>query len=194
MLADVGALKLRLARRPMAALARLIQLARLRSVATGPVPVTTQFDGRLRIPASSGRVNLSLGDHCRLGEGVFFETVGGRIELGPRARINAGCTLVSYASISIGEDTLIGEYVSIRDADHGIAVGAGPIRSQPHGARPIRIGRDVWIARGAAILKGVTIGDGAVIGANSVVNRDVPSMAIVAGAPARLIRMRGEVE
>jgi phosphonate metabolism protein (transferase hexapeptide repeat family) len=54
----------------------------------------------------------------------------------------------------------------------------------------VMVGHDVWIGHGAVILPGVTIGDGAVIGANAVVSRDVPAYAIVAGAPAVLIRPR----
>jgi acetyltransferase-like isoleucine patch superfamily enzyme len=54
----------------------------------------------------------------------------------------------------------------------------------------IVIGNDVWIAGDAKLLSGVTIGDGAVIGANSLVAKDVPSYAIYAGNPARLVRMR----
>jgi acetyltransferase-like isoleucine patch superfamily enzyme len=52
------------------------------------------------------------------------------------------------------------------------------------------IGHDVWIGAGATILSGVHIGNGAVIGARSVVTRDVPSYGIVAGNPAKLIRLR----
>jgi virginiamycin A acetyltransferase len=52
------------------------------------------------------------------------------------------------------------------------------------------IGNDVWIGFNAIILSGVKIGDGAVIGAGSVVTHDVPPYAIVAGCPARIIRMR----
>lgn len=54
----------------------------------------------------------------------------------------------------------------------------------------VEIGSDVWIGHGVFIGDGVKIGDGAVIGAQSVVTRDVPPYAIVAGNPARLIRMR----
>lgn len=54
----------------------------------------------------------------------------------------------------------------------------------------IVVGNDVWIGYEAVILAGVRIGDGAVIGARSVVTRDVSPYAIVAGAPARLIRKR----
>lgn len=170
---------------------RLLRLADLRRRTRGDVPVTTQFDGPVR---TAGRPNVRLGAHCRLGREVFFETgPAGQIELGAHVRINQGSLLVSYSRLRVGDETLIGEYVSIRDADHGMAVGQ-PMRLQPHESAPITIGRDVWIARGVVILKGVTIGDGAVIGANSVVTKDVPAMAIAAGVPARVLRQRGAYE
>ena len=166
---------------------RLWRLARLRAYAAGDIPVTTQFDGCIH---TTGRVRLSLGGHCRLGRDVFFETSdAGMIELGANVRVNRGSMLVSYAHVHIGPDCLIGEYVSLRDADHGIAPGT-PMRLQPHSAAPITVGRDVWIARGACILKGVTIGDGAVIGANAVVTSNVPARAIAVGVPARVLRYR----
>jgi virginiamycin A acetyltransferase len=55
---------------------------------------------------------------------------------------------------------------------------------------PVRIGNDVWIGAHAVVLSGVTVGNGAIVGAGSVVTRDVPAYGIVAGNPARLIRMR----
>jgi len=52
------------------------------------------------------------------------------------------------------------------------------------------VGNDVWIGRGALINDNVTIGDGVIIGAGAVVTRDVPSYAVVAGVPARIVRYR----
>lgn len=54
----------------------------------------------------------------------------------------------------------------------------------------IVVADDVWIGYGATILDGVHIGQGAVIGARAVVTKDVPPYAIVAGNPAKIIRMR----
>ena len=53
----------------------------------------------------------------------------------------------------------------------------------------IVVGNDVWIGNGAKILSGVTIGDGAVIGANALVTKDVEPYTIVAGNPARKVKM-----
>lgn len=52
------------------------------------------------------------------------------------------------------------------------------------------VGNDVWIGHRATLLPGVRVGDGAVIGAASVVTADVPPYAIVAGNPARVVRLR----
>jgi len=54
----------------------------------------------------------------------------------------------------------------------------------------IHIGNDVWLGYRSVILAGVTIGDGAIVGAYSVVTKNVPPYTIVAGNPAKEIRMR----
>ena len=54
---------------------------------------------------------------------------------------------------------------------------------------PIVIEPDVWLGAGVVVLPGVTIGRGAVVGANSVVSQDVPPLHVVAGQPARTIRV-----
>ena len=52
------------------------------------------------------------------------------------------------------------------------------------------IGNDVWIGANVLIKDGITIEDGAIIGMGSVVTKNVPAYSIVAGNPARVIRMR----
>jgi acetyltransferase-like isoleucine patch superfamily enzyme len=188
-LAGALAAVLRIVDAPVGAGARLWRLASLRARVRGEVPASTQFDGP--VYAVKG-TRLSLGPRCRLGRGSFFEARGaGRVRIGRHVRLNTGCVVVSHSEggVTIGDDCLIGEYVSIRDADHGTRPGS-PMRVQEHVSAPVRIGDDVWIARGVVILKGVTVGNGAIVAANSVVTRDVPAMAVVGGVPARLIKYR----
>jgi len=164
---------------------RLWHLAWLTSRVEGVVDVTTELDGPVRCPK---RVVLNIAPHCRLGRDVFFDTNGGSISLGQHVRINSGCVLVSYSAIRIGNDCLIGEYVSIRDANHGTDRGR-PMRLQDHTSAPIVIGNNVWIGRGSVVLKGVTVGDGAIVAANSVLTHDVAPNTVVGGVPAKLIKV-----
>jgi acetyltransferase-like isoleucine patch superfamily enzyme len=114
----------------------------------------------------------------------------GQLRLGDNVLIGQGCVIACGATaLVVGDDSMIGEYSSIRNTDHGMARGT-PIRMQPQTYAPIHVGSDVWIGRGCAVLAGVTIGDGAVIGANSVVTHDVEPYTIAVGAPARQVGVR----
>lgn len=153
----------------------------------GNVPASTQLDGPVRI---HGNRRIRFGDHCRIGSNVELQTEEkGTITLGREVRLNRGTTICSYCEVTIGDYSLVGEFVSIRDANHGIEPDA-LIRRQPHTSEPIHIGRDVWVGRGACLLPGIEIGDGAVIGANSVVTRSIPAGAIAVGTPAKVLRYR----
>jgi len=65
-----------------------------------------------------------------------------------------------------------------------------PLDEEIESRGPVEIGHDVWIGAYAHVLSGVKVGDGVVVGANAVVTKDVPPFAIVAGAPARVLRYR----
>lgn len=114
------------------------------------------------------------------------------LRVGIRTAINEFNSIrVSGSEISIGDNCLISQYVSIIGSNHGIKRDM-PMRDQVWDMRKagVRIGNDVWIGTHAIILPGVTIGDGAIIAAGAVVTADVPAYAVVAGVPATLIRFR----
>jgi acetyltransferase-like isoleucine patch superfamily enzyme len=143
---------------------------------------------RLRHGAHSG---LAIGRNVYLGASTVIDCpAGGTLTIGDGVTLTHGAFVSALKSVSIGAYTLIGEYVSIRDADHQIEVGSGPIRDQPMSARGCRIGSDVWIGRGCAVLSGACIEDGCVIGANSVVKGEIPALSIAVGSPAVVRRQR----
>ena len=92
--------------------------------------------------------------------------------------------------VRIGEQCVIADRAMFIDFDHGVVEVERPIRQQGIYTREVEVGSNVWIGYGACILRGVSVGDTSIVGTNSVVTRDVPANAVVAGIPARVIRMR----
>jgi len=135
-----------------------------------------------------GTGDIRFGENILLYPDLHLETqLGGSIEIGDNVVLSSGVHIVSMAKITIGPGTMIGEFSSVRDANHARHPDC-IMREAGYTATPITIGSEVWIGRGAAILEGVNIGDGATVGANAVVTRDVPAGVTVVGVPARPVR------
>jgi maltose O-acetyltransferase len=113
---------------------------------------------------------------------------GTNIEAGKNLFVNSNNVWLDCTKITIGDNVLFGPNVTILGAGHPLDAIAR--RSQWGDAKPIKIGDDVWVGAGVIIKDGVTIGDRAVIGAGAVVTKDVPPDAIVAGTPARVMRIQ----
>ena len=135
-----------------------------------------------------------LGRWSWLGHGCKVRAHEGEVLIGAKSVLGQECTISAYQHVSIGRECIVADRVMLIDFDHGVVEVERPIRVQGIYKRDVRVGSNVWIGYGAQILRGVTIGDNAIIGASSVVTRDVPANAVVAGAPARIIRMREEPE
>ena len=106
---------------------------------------------------------LTIGRFCQIAHGVRFVTASAN---------HAMDGFTTYPFAVFDRDTL---------ADY---------RASFTGLRDTVIGHDVWIGHGALTLPGVTLGHGVIVGAGAVVARDVPDYAVVAGNPARVLRLR----
>ncbi len=117
----------------------------------------------------------------------FHCDYGYHVSTGEGSFVNFGCTCLDLAPIRIGRRTLVGPNVQLLTARHPFERAARA--SGVEQGLPITIGDDCWLGGGVIVCPGVTIGDGAVVGAGAVVTKDVPAGAVVAGNPARILRM-----
>jgi acetyltransferase-like isoleucine patch superfamily enzyme len=138
------------------------------------------------------RGRIELGRWSWLGHGTKVRCHEGVVSIGAKTVLGQECTISSFQHVSIGRECVIADRVMLIDFDHGVVEVDRPIRLQGIYKRDVRVGNNVWIGYGACILRGVTIGDNAIVGTSAVVTSDVPANAVVAGIPARVIRMRGE--
>jgi len=136
--------------------------------------------------------NMTLNNSVSIGNNSYLDANGGLIEIGENVSINMNAHINASCGglISIGDNCLIGPGVLMRTANHNFSILNKPIRNQGHNFSDIIIEDDCWIGANAIILKGVRIGSGAVIGAGSVVTKNIPSMAVAVGSPARVNHFR----
>lgn len=108
------------------------------------------------------------------------------IRVGRNVFINQACILNDIGGIDIGDDVMIGPRVSLLTSGHPLDPAT---RRRKIVAAPIVVERNVWIGAAAVVLHGVTVGADAVIAAGAVVTTDVPAATLVAGVPARVVRV-----
>ena len=125
-----------------------------------------------------------------VGEGAvirppFYCDYGYNIGLGAGSFLNFNCIILDVCAVVIGEKTQIGPGVQLIAADHPREEAMRDAGLEF--ARPVRIGRNVWIGAGAIVLPGITVGEGAIVGAGAIVTRDVPAGATAVGNPARVM-------
>jgi UDP-2-acetamido-3-amino-2,3-dideoxy-glucuronate N-acetyltransferase len=156
-----------------------------------PIGKNVQLGKEVRIlhPDLVNLYDCVVGDETRIG--AFVE-----VQIG--AKIGSRCKISSHTficeGVTIEDEVFVGHGVMfINDRFPAATTKDGlPQGKDDWSVEPIRVCRRASIGSNATILCGVTIGEDATIGAGSVVTRDVPSHAVVAGVPARVVRDRRE--
>ena len=127
----------------------------------------------------------AIGANCYIEPPLHANFGGKHVHFGRNVYANYNLTLVDDGHIYVGDYVMIGPNTLITTVNHPLSPAGRRHLGQ---ARPVAIGRDVWIGGNCTILPGVTIGNNAVIAAGAVVTRDVPDNCVVGGVPARKIK------
>lgn len=147
-----------------------------------------------------GEKYIEIGDDCYIGKWVTLtawdkhsdQAFSPTIRIGNNSCIGDFSHVTSINKIIIGNNVLMGKNILITDNSHGNLDDSGinipPTKRPLYSKGPVIINDNVWIGEKSTILPGVTIGYGAIIAANAVVSKDVPSLCIVGGNPARVIK------
>lgn len=151
---------------------------------------------------SKSNSNIVIGKNSLIEGKLLVFKFGGKITIGNDSYIGYGSNIRSGQLISIGNNVLISHNVNIIDTnsheiDHleraesfkkyllnGMPSDKGNVLTGE-----IIIEDYVWISYGVAILKNIKIGKGAIIASNSVITKDVPAFSMVAGNPAKVVKI-----
>lgn len=143
-----------------------------------------------------GKAGLSIGDYTWIGShsclkvSFSFNDPGKFIRIGNHVGLGEFAHLGGAGGLSIGDDCIIGPYLSCHPENHRFLDEQQLIRMQGTERKGITIGKNCWIGAKVTILDGVNIGDNCVIAAGAVVTKSMPANAVVGGMPARVIRYR----
>jgi acetyltransferase-like isoleucine patch superfamily enzyme len=146
---------------------------------------------------SKGAINLargvSIGRSTHLiATNEMAQIPGCEISIAENSTINENCNLRgSGGKIIIGRNCIVAQFVSIIASNHDISA-AENMKDEKWSIEKtkVEIGDNVWIGANSVLLPGISIGDGAVIAAGSVVTRSVQKNSVVAGVPAKFVKLR----
>ena len=136
--------------------------------------------------------NVGIGDFSRIIVSTSLNQVGDYIKIGDNVGIGEFAYLGGAGGLEIGNECIVGQYLSCHPENHVYDDINVSIRHQGVTRKGIKIGNNCWIGSKVTILDGVEIGDGSIIAAGAVVNKSFPANSIIGGVPAKLIKSRNE--
>ncbi|MEN7549949.1 acyltransferase [Rapidithrix thailandica] len=136
--------------------------------------------------------NVGIGSYSRIVVSTSLNHLGEFIKIGNNVGIGEYAYLGGAGGLEIGDDCIIGQYLSCHPENHNFGDPESLIRQQGVSRQGIKVGANCWVGSKVTILDGVTIGEGSVIAAGAIVTKSFPANSIIGGIPAKLIKRRIE--
>ncbi|MDB4069273.1 acyltransferase [Pseudomonadales bacterium] len=167
-------------------LGRSVKIQHTRNIVFGDNVVIGDY-ARL---SALGKGPLSIGDNVNIGAfsqviiSTSYNDIGEFIKIDDSVGFGEFAYLGGAGGLTIGKNTIIGQYFSAHPENHNFTNPKCLIRHQGVTRRGIKIGENCWIGSKVTILDGVTIGDNCVVAAGAVVNSSFPDNVVIGGVPA----------
>jgi acetyltransferase-like isoleucine patch superfamily enzyme len=134
--------------------------------------------------------NVSIGAFSRVIVSTSLNNIGNKIVIGNNVGIGEFAYLGGAGGLEIGDECIIGQYLSCHPENHNYDNLEIAIRHQGVSRKGIIIGKNCWIGSKVTILDGVNIGNGCIIAAGCVVTKSFSENSIIGGVPAKLLKKR----
>jgi len=128
-----------------------------------------------------------LGPYSTIEDFTTVNNLVGDVIIGERTRI--GLSNVIIGPVTIGNDVIFAQHVVLSGLNHGYEDVTKSPTYQETKKGLITVCDDVWIGANCVILPGVTVGKHSVVAAGSIVRRNVPAFSVVAGNPAKVMKL-----
>lgn len=137
---------------------------------------------------------IVLGDNCKIGAYSLLTCTSHLSKYGKGFKMGNNSAIGDYThfgasgGIEIGNDVIMGSYISFHSENHVFADSNQLIREQGVTSKGIKIGNNVWIGAKVTFLDGSQIGNNSVVAAGAVVNGIFPDNVLIGGVPAKTIK------
>ena len=137
---------------------------------------------------------ISLGDNAKIGmyskllSTSHLATYGVGMSMGNNSAVGDFCHFGAPGGIIIGNDVIMGSFVSFHSENHNFQDTSKLIREQGVNSKGIILGNNIWVGARVTFLDGCEVGDNCVVAAGAVVNGIFPANSVIGGVPAKVLK------
>jgi acetyltransferase-like isoleucine patch superfamily enzyme len=132
--------------------------------------------------------NAKIGAFSTLTSTSHFSKYGKGLQMGNNSAIGDFTHFGAAGGIEIGNDVIMGSYISFHSENHNFSDPNQLIRKQGVSSKGIKIGNNIWVGAKVTFLDGCVVADNCVVAAGAVVNGVYPENSIIGGVPAKVIK------
>jgi acetyltransferase-like isoleucine patch superfamily enzyme len=131
---------------------------------------------------------VKIGSYSKLLSTSHLATYGIGLKMGNNSAVGDFTHFGATGGLEIGNDVIMGSYVSFHSENHNFSDKSKLIREQGVNSKGIKIGNNIWVGAKVTFLDGCQVGDNSIVAAGAVVNGIFPNNSLIGGVPAKLIK------